>query len=172
MNNRPKPDEYAAFYTNYINLVGNDSILDILDQQKENSYRFFSTLNKDKADHVYAEGKWTIKQVLGHIIDAERTFAYRILAFSRGQKELPGFDEDAYVANAAFNTCSLEDLANEFKDVRASNMYLFRSLSPQQLLATGIANGNKISVRGLLYITAGHELHHLNVIREKYLQEA
>ena len=168
MSNKPKPDEYAPFYAGYINLVGDEPILDILDNQKENTYSFFADIDAAKADYAYGEGKWTIKEVLGHLIDAERTFAYRILAFARGQEELPGFDENAYVENADFGSRLLKDLAAEFRQVRASNMYLFRSLTPRQLTATGLANNNKISVRALLYIAAGHEMHHLNIIKERY----
>ena len=103
------------------------------------------------------------------MIDAERTFGYRILAFSRGQKELPGFEEDDYVEKSTFKSRTLADLAEEFKMVREANLFLFRSLTPQQLLATGIANSNIISVRALLYIAAGHEMHHINLIKERYL---
>lgn len=103
------------------------------------------------------------------MIDAERTFAYRILAFSRGQKELPGFEEDEYVAKSTFNSRTLSDLVEEFKLVREANLFLFRSLTPQQLVATGIANSNINSVRALLYIAAGHEMHHINLIKERYL---
>jgi uncharacterized damage-inducible protein DinB len=167
--NKPKPDEYAAFYGNYINLVGDDPILNTLERLKETSYEFFITLSDALANHSYAEGKWTIKEVLGHMIDAERTFAYRILCFSRGQKELPGFDENAYVQNSTFGSRSIQDLAAEYRATRESNIYLIRSLSPQQLTAIGIANGSKVSVRALVYIIAGHELHHHNVIKKHYL---
>ncbi len=169
MNNRPHSDEYAAYYATYINLVGDEPILDILENLKESTYSFFMGIDTDKADYAYAEGKWTIKELLGHLIDAERTFAYRILAFSRGQQELPGFDENAYVENATFSSRLFKDIVEEFRQVRESNMYLFRSLSSQQLNATGIASGNKISVRALLYICAGHEIHHLNIVKERYL---
>jgi uncharacterized damage-inducible protein DinB len=169
MNNRPKPEEYSPFHNTYISKVGDAPIVDILSELKDSTYSFLSTIPAAKADHAYAEGKWTIKEVIGHMIDAERTFAYRTLAFSRGQKELPGFEEDEYVARSTFNSRTLADLAEEFKLVREANMFLYRSLTPQQLLATGIANGNIISVRALLYIAAGHEMHHLNLIKERYL---
>jgi len=169
MSNRPKPDEYSAFHSGYINLVNDEPILDLLENLKESTYSFFTELPADKADYAYGEGKWTIKELLGHMIDTERTFAYRILAFSRGQEELPGFDENTYVENATFGSRLFYDLVNEFRTVRESNMYLFRSLSMEQLAATGIASGKAISVNALLYITAGHEMHHLNIIKEKYL---
>jgi len=169
MSNKPKPDEYAAYYSGYINLVGDENILDILENLKETTYSFFTGISQDKADYAYAEGKWTIKELLGHMIDAERTFAYRILAFSRGTAELPGFDENAYVENATYNSRFFKDIVAEFRQVRESNLYLFRSLNAQQFMATGIASGYTVSVRALLYIAAGHELHHLNIIKERYL---
>jgi len=169
MNNRPNPDEFAPYYNTYIKLVGDENILDILENLKESTYSFFTGMDQEKADFAYAEGKWTIKEVLGHMIDAERTFAYRILAFSRGPAELPSFDENAYVENSTYNSRFFKDIVAEFRQVRESNMYLFRSLNSQQFVATGIASGFKVSVRALLYIIAGHEMHHLNIIKERYL---
>ena len=169
MSNQPKPEEFSPFHNNYIRKIGNGDIVAILSELKDSTYKFFSTIPAAKADYAYAEGKWTIKEVIGHMIDAERTFAYRILAFSRGQKELPGFEEDEYVALSNFNSRTIVDLIDEFKSVREANLFLFRALTPQQLLATGVANGNIISVRALLYIAAGHEMHHINLIKERYL---
>ena len=169
MSNQPKPEEYSPFHNNYISKVGNGDIVAILSELKDSTYNFLNTIPIAKADYAYAEGKWTIKEVIGHMIDAERTFAYRTLAFSRGQKELPGFEEDEYVANSTFNSRTMADLIEEFRSVREANLFLFRSLNPHQLLATGIANSNIISVRALLYIAAGHEIHHLNLIKERYL---
>src|ERR1700744_818472 len=168
-NQRPEPGEYAAFYERYINLVGDEPILDVLQQLKEDTYIFFTELDVTKGDHAYAEGKWTIKEVIGHLIDAERTFAYRAMAFARGQEQLPGFDENAYVENADFNRRLLKDLATEFRQVREANMYLYRSFSPNDLRMVGLSNGNPISVRTLLYLVAGHEIHHMNIIKERYL---
>src|SRR5471030_1009439 len=169
MIKRPQPDEYAEFYAGYINLVGNGPILEILDYLKESTYNFFVRLDPGKAGYAYAEGKWTVKQVLGHMIDAERTFAYRVLCFSREEIALPGFDQDVYAIKATFDTRSLDDLASEFKTVRESNLYLFRSLSEEQVTQKGIASGNPVSVRALIYITAGHELHHIKILKDRYL---
>ena len=169
MNNRPKLEDYEIYQQAYVKLVGDGPIVDILEQSKNSSYKLFSSLTTQQAEYAYAPGKWTIKEVVGHLIDAERTFAYRILAFSRGQRELPGFDENTYVEKATFNSRTLQDLADEFKTTRESNLYLFRSLTAEQLTATGIANNNKISVAALLYIAAGHELHHINILNERYL---
>lgn len=168
MINKPQPDEHAPYHGEYISLVGNGPILETLHSQQESVYNFFMSL-ADKADYTYAEGKWTIKEVLGHIIDTERTLAYRVLCFSRQGKELPGFDQDAYVQHATFKTRSLHDLANEYKAVRQANLYLFGSLSQHQQIQKGLASGNPVSVRALVYIIAGHELHHINIIKEKYL---
>src|SRR5476651_177662 len=152
MSNRPKPEEYAGFYSGYITQVSDEPILDVLENAKENTYSFLSGIDANKENYAYGEGKWTIKEVVGHMIDAERTFAYRALAFARGQEELPGFDENAYVENADFGSRFFKDLVAEFRQVREANMYLFRSFTPEQLMATGLANNNKISVRAILYI--------------------
>jgi uncharacterized damage-inducible protein DinB len=171
--NKPTAEEYAPFYGTYMKMVGDgDDVLTLLEEQCAGSYALFSSLSDEQANYAYAEGKWTIKQVLGHMIDAERTFAYRILAFSRGQKELPGFDENEYVERATFNDRSITDLAAEFKKVRESNLYLLQALTPEQLNATGIANGNQISVLAIVYIMAGHELHHIKIVKERYLINA
>jgi uncharacterized damage-inducible protein DinB len=168
--NKPKPADYSPYMSGYINLViDSDDILSALAKQKEVSHQLFHNLTEDKAMHAYGEDKWTIKQVLGHMIDAERTFAYRILAFSRGQEELPGFDENMYVELGNFNSQNIKDLADEFKLTRESNLYLLQALTPAQLDTIGVANGNKITVLALVYIIAGHELHHLNIIKERYL---
>jgi uncharacterized damage-inducible protein DinB len=169
MINRPLPDEYSDYTSRYVNLVGNEPILDILENLQESTYNLFMQLGPDKANYAYADGKWNIKEMLGHMIDAERTFAYRVLCFSREETALPGFDQDVYMLKATFNNRSLEDLANEFKTTRQSNLYLFRSLTEEQLTQKGIASGNPVSVRALLYIAAGHELHHINILKEKYL---
>ncbi|MDP9048421.1 MAG: DinB family protein [Bacteroidota bacterium] len=169
MINRPHPDEFAPFYAKYVNLVGEGPILDIMERLEDETYAFFMGVTTEKADYAYAEGKWTVKELLGHMIDAERTFAYRVLCFSREETELPGFDQDVYMLKATFKSRSLADLANEFKAVRDSNLYLFRSLSDAQQTQKGIASGNPVSVRALIYIIAGHELHHMNILRERYV---
>jgi uncharacterized damage-inducible protein DinB len=169
MINRPQPDEYSAYAARYVDLVGNGPILEILKDLQQNTYDFFVGLDPDKAAYTYAEGKWTIKQVLGHMADTERVFAYRALAFSREAIELPGFDQDVYMEKATFNDRSLEDLANEFKTIRESTLYLLRSLTEEQSTQKGVASGNPVSVRALAYMMAGHEMHHIKVLKEKYL---
>ena len=169
MINRPQPEEYPAYAARYVDLVGTEPILEILVQLQQSSYNLFTNLSADKADYAYAEGKWTIKQVLGHIADTERVFAYRALAFSREAIELPGFDQDVYMEKATFNSRSLEDIANEFKTIRQSTLYLFRSMTEDQSTQKGIASGNPVSVRGLAYMIAGHEMHHIKILKERYL---
>jgi uncharacterized damage-inducible protein DinB len=169
MIKKPKPDEYAPFYDTYVSKVPDGDVLELLEHLKESSFKLFNALSVEKANYAYAEGKWTLKQALGHMIDTERTMAYRLLCFSRNSIELPGFDQNVYVDNANFNSRTIQSLASEFSVVRESNLYLLRSLSDEQLDKKGIASGNPVSVRALIYIVAGHELHHLGVIKEKYL---
>ena len=169
MINRPQPDEYSAYAARYVDLVGDGPILEILEQLQQSTYDFFINIAPDKAGYAYAEGKWTIKQVLGHMADTERVFAYRALVFSHESITLQGFDQDVYMEKATFNSRSLEDLANEFKTVRESSLYLLRSLTEEQSTQKGIASGNPVSVRGLAYMMAGHELHHIKILKERYL---
>jgi len=169
MIDKPQAGEYAPFYNTYVNLVDGD-VVSLLSQLKDSTYQFFTGLPADKAGYAYAEGKWTIKELLVHLIDAERIFAYRMLCFSRGdQNNLPGFDENTYVDNAGFNNRELADLAKEFRTVRTANLFMLQSLSDEQTTLTGMANNYAVSVRALAYIMAGHELHHLRIIKERYL---
>jgi uncharacterized damage-inducible protein DinB len=169
MIGRPQPDEYVSFHNTYISKVPNGDVLKLLGELKESTYKLFSNMSEEKANYAYDEGKWTLKQVLGHIIDTERTFAYRLLYFSRNYVELPGFDQDIYVNNANFKDRTIQSLAAEFRATRESNLYLITALTDEQLNRTGVASGNNVSVRALVYIIAGHELHHLKIITERYL---
>jgi len=169
MIERPQPDEYPPFAAKYVDLVSNGPIIEILEYLQQMNYNFFLRIDPDKASYAYAEGKWTLKQVLGHMSDTERVFAYRALVFSRESIELPGFDQDVYMEKATFNDRTLEDLAEEFRTVRETTLYLLKSLTEEQTKQKGIAGGNPVSVRGLAYMIAGHELHHIKVLKEKYL---
>jgi len=169
MIERPQPDEYSAFAARYVDLVGKGPIIEILEYLQQMTYNFFLRIDPDKASYAYAEGKWTVKQVLGHMADTERVFAYRALAFSREAIELPGFDQDVYMEKATFNERTLEDLAEEFRTVREATLYLLKSLTEEQTKQKGIASGNPVSVRALAYMIAGHEMHHIKVLKEKYL---
>jgi uncharacterized damage-inducible protein DinB len=165
----PKTEEYAPMMGNYINLVaGAANIITLLDEQNAEVFDLFNNLTDDKAMYAYGPDKWTLKQVIGHIIDAERTFAYRAYAFARGQAELPGFDENTYVARSAANIRSVQDLAAEFRAVREANLYFIRALNTEQQTTIGISNGVPTTVRALVYVMAGHAKHHVNIVRERY----
>ncbi len=172
MITKPQPNEYAPFYANYVALadsMGAD-VLQTLAALGPSTFQTFSSLNPDRQDYAYASGKWTIKQLLNHLIDAERIFAYRLLRLLRGdQTPLPGFDENTYADNADLSNRTLSNLAIEFKAVREANLFLYKTVTDEQSLLTGTASGSQVSVRALLYIIAGHELHHLNILKERYL---
>jgi len=166
--NRPQIEDYPQWYKRYIDLVDGD-VLEILTTQAE-AFAQFVNSHADKADYAYAPGKWTIKEMFGHIIDTERIMVFRLTCFARGEKAaIPGFDEDQYVINAHFKDRNLESLCEEFVTLRKSNLFLLKSLNEEELNRVGNANGNEISVRSLVFILAGHVMHHQNVIVERYL---
>lgn len=171
MINKPQPGEYPPFATGYIALaIAHDDVLKLLTDLMESTAATFSSLPADKGDYRYAPGKWSIKEMLGHIIDTERVFGYRALCISRGeQQNLPGFEQNDYVENSEAAKRTMPDLIAEFKTVRQSNLYFLRSLSTQQANRLGLSNSNPVSVRGLAHMIAGHELHHLNILRDRYL---
>src|SRR5437588_1742253 len=144
MITKPQPDEYTSFHNTYISKVPEGDVLALLEKQKIATYELFSKMSEDKANHAYETGKWTLKQVLGHMIDTERTFAYRLLCFSRNNIELPGFDQDIYVNNANFNSRTIQSLASEFRATKESNIYLIAALTDEQLNRKGIASGNNV----------------------------
>lgn len=167
---KPQPEEYAPFYKGYVELIGNDDVLEKLSSNRKKTYYFFLSLPDEKADFAYAEGKWSVKEVLGHLIDTERIMSYRVLRFSRADYNvLAGFNENFYSSKSNHKTRTLEDLADEFSALRKVNLYLYQNLSEEQLQRKGKASNAVVSVKALLYIIAGHELHHLNIIRERYL---
>jgi hypothetical protein len=167
---RPALTEYAPYYGKYINLVPEGDIVTILGQQIDNTLALLGSLSEAQAGSRYAPGKWSIKEVVGHLIDAERIFGYRVLRFARNdQTPLSGFEQDDYVSNGNFDEQSLSDLASEYEHVRQASIYLLRGLGGDAWDRRGMASDNEVSVRALAYIIAGHELHHLEVIRTKYL---
>lgn len=167
---RPQPADYVSFHATYINKIGDGNILDILLSQQESTYQFFKSLPADKIDYAYAEGKWTIKQVLGHIIDTERIMTYRALRFARNDDTaLAGFEQDDYVLNSRHNQFAMEDLNEEFRLLRMANMHFFKSLNDEEKQRFGLASGNRVTVNALLYIIAGHVQHHLTILKERYL---
>lgn len=166
----PKPEEYAPFMGNYINLIiSAPNISTVLENQIDDVLHLFNSLTEEQAMYAYGPDKWTLKQVIGHIIDVERTFAYRAFAFSRGQVELPGFDENTYVELANSNHRPIQNLVAEFKAVRDSNLYFINALRDEQSEVSAMSNGVLTSVRALVYAMAGHVQHHINIVRERYL---
>src|ERR1017187_1874716 len=166
MLSRPARTEYADFYANYISLVPDESIEEFLLKQWEELVAFMQGVSEDAASVPQAEGKWSVKQVLGHLRDTERVMCYRMLRFARGaQKELHGFEQDDYVAAGDFNSRVRHDLMVEFKNIRGATIGLAGSVSPEAEVRTGKANGNPVSVRALAYIIAGHAQHHLNILK-------
>lgn len=165
---KPSPAEHAPYYSTYIQLVGPDAIA-ALEQQAISTQQLLAATSDELALHRYAAGKWSVKEVVGHMSDAERIFAYRALRFGRADAtELAGFDEDHYVPNGRFDTRPLADLAAEFATVRAASLSLFRSFDEAALLRVGKANGFAMSVRAFGHVMAGHEAHHVAILRERY----
>ena len=168
---RPAESEYLSYYGRYISLVPEGDILAILARQNEATLALLRGLAESQGGYRYAPEKWSIKELVGHVSDAERIFADRALRFARhDQTPLPGFEENDYVKNGDFDHQSLEDLAAAFADVRRSTLSLFRLMSREATARRGKANNAEISVRALAYVIAGHELHHMNVLRTRYLE--
>ena len=163
------PATISDYHQHYINLVKTDNILHELKRQGEEFTNYLSKFNEQQGNYTYAKGKWTIKEIAGHLADSERVFAYRALRFVRNDKTaLPGFEQDDYVAATNFNKRTLADLIEELRLIRASNLALFKSFTKEELERSGIASNNFYTVNSLLYVIAGHEKHHFNVLKEKY----
>jgi uncharacterized protein (DUF302 family)/uncharacterized damage-inducible protein DinB len=170
VSGRPQPGEYADYGQPDIDRVAGDDAVAALAAQRAETAALFRSFGEAGADLTYASGKWTVKQVLGHLADDERIYAYRALCIARGDtRELPGFDENAYAAAARFEARSFEDLLSDYEAVRAASLTLLRGLDREVWLRRGIANGYPVTVRGLAFHIAGHELHHLAIVRERYL---
>ncbi|MGA7648806.1 MAG: DinB family protein, partial [Terriglobales bacterium] len=173
---RPQPGEFAPYYDRYISLVHPDqtSGIDILatfDDQRRQMLLLLSGRPETDGDLRYAPGKWSLKDVLGHINDTERIMSYRALRISRGdQTPIEGFEQDDYVRNAPFAQLSLPDLIEDYIAVRRATISLFRNLDEAAWTRRGVASKNEVTVRALAYIIAGHELHHRKIIEEKYLK--
>ena len=167
---RPNTDEYAPYYHAYICKVNTDDLIGALEAGQNEFIQLLQGISADKLDYRYQEGKWSIKEVLIHQMDVERIFTCRALRFSRNDRtSLPGFDEDQYVPEANAAERSLDSLIDEYTALRRSTIQFFKNISPEMSLRTGIANGKEISVRALGFIIPGHELHHMQVIKERYL---
>jgi hypothetical protein len=165
---KPQAEEHAEYFARYIKLVGDDA-LGALRAQSASTPRLLTGLSEAQASHRYAPGKWSVKEVVGHMIDGERVFSYRALRFARADTTpLPGFDENAWVPPAHFDRRPMTDLVSDYQTVRAATVGLFASFDDDTLLRTGTANDNPFSVRALAHIIAGHELHHVGILRERY----
>lgn len=167
----PAEGEYAPYAKTDIDLVEGDDAVAALTAQRDLVLAFLGDLEESAvAGLTYAPGKWTLKEVAGHLADDERIFAYRALCLARGDmRPLPGFDEKEYMAGASFESRSLADIVAEYRTVRWASLTLFASLTEEAWLRRGVVNGYEASVRGLAFHIAGHELHHLRVLRERYV---
>ncbi len=167
---RPTPDEYAPFYEKYITLVPEADALLAIERQLEDALPWLRGLGEAQGALRYAPGKWSVKQVIGHVIDSERVFAYRAMRIARADRTpLPGFDENAFVAAAAFNRLPLRTLVDELELLRRSNLAMFRGLDEKAWLCRGVANDHEVSVRALAFIIAGHGRHHVAILKKRYL---
>ena len=162
--------EYFSYYKHYIDLVDDLSLIEALESGGITSNKFFETIDDVKLHFQYAEGKWTPKEILLHLIDTERVFCYRALYFARNAgSSIEGFDENIFGENCNANERGLDDLLKEYASVRRATLHLFKSFSDEVLKQGGKANGNKLSVRSIGFIICGHEIHHRNIIQERYL---
>lgn len=167
---RPKPEETLPYYHHYIAKVQDGNIVDILKKNHEATQEIIQNIPTEKADYRYAQGKWSVKEVLLHLVDVERVMAYRALRFARNDKtDIPGFDHDNYVPNSNAEHRTLADIAAEFQAVRNATIEQFKHYTPDVMDRVGTANNGVCSVRGLAYIIAGHELHHRGILNERYL---
>lgn len=170
MISKPQPGEYSPMAAGYVAKVPSGPILDILEYLRDSTYSFFSRMTEEQANYAYEPGKWTIKEVLAHMIDTERVFSFRAFCFSRGEQQpLPGFSQDDYMRHANIDHRTIQDLAEEFKAVRTSTLYVYNSLTDEQAMLIGNASNHPVSVRALVYMTAGHELHHLDILKQRYI---
>ncbi|WP_299464714.1 DinB family protein [uncultured Microscilla sp.] len=170
MIQKPLSQEYSAYYQPFIDLIEGDDLTQILENTHSATHKLIRNLPAKKQNHRYAEGKWTIKEVLLHLLDTERVFVYRALRFARQDKtDLPGFEQNDYVSAANASERSMESIAQELAAVRRSTILLFQNFNEQMMNSKGTANGLVMSVRAISLIIPGHELHHCNIIRERYL---
>ncbi|GIZ08311.1 DinB family protein [Flavobacterium sp. UMI-01] len=162
--------EYSVFFATYIKALDNVELIEDLEISLHQFIKFVQNLPMDKFDFRYAEGKWTIKEIIQHLIDSERVFSYRAMRISRNDKTfLPGFDENLFVDNTDANSRTIQDLLAEFSAVRFSTLFLFKSLTDEQLMRVGTVSEHSVSVRALGFLTIGHQKHHQKIFEERYL---
>jgi hypothetical protein len=168
---RPGPGEYSAYHEGYISKVRGEDILETLREQAREMFTLLGHISEERALFRYAAGKWSVKEVLGHIADGERVFAYRALRIGRGDATpLAGFEQDEYVNRAQFDRLPWNVLLDEYGAVRGATLTLFSGFQPEDWLRRGIANRVEVSVRALAWIIAGHERHHVDLLRARYLR--
>ena len=166
---RPEAGEYAPYYQTYIDRVPAGDVIALLARQMDDTAALLATVKETDAGHRYAPGKWSIREVVGHISDAERVFAYRALRFARGDEApLQKFDENLYVTGGGFDRRTLADLVAELRAVRQATLALVRGLDAAAVGRWGTASGHRVTVRALLHIIAGHEAHHVRILKERY----
>ena len=166
---RPQSDEYAPYYEKYVSLIASDDVISVLEGQRVQMTQLLAARSEREGNFRYAPDKWSVKEVIGHISDAERIFAYRLLRIGRGDETpLSGFEQDGYIAMGGFGERTLSDVAAEFATVRAATMALVQSLPVEAWKRRGTASDNPVTARALAYIIAGHQLHHQNILNEKY----
>ncbi|MFN2566633.1 MAG: DinB family protein [Gemmatimonadaceae bacterium] len=170
---RPQSTEYAPYYDRYISLVPDGDLVELLRNQIGETLALLRSIPEERASDRYAPGKWSVKEVVGHLADVERIMTYRMLRIARGDATpLPGFDENAYVPAANFEARTLASLAHELEAVRQATIAFVETLEPEAAARRGSANNLEISARALAYIIAGHERHHVGILRERYLNNA
>lgn len=170
---RPEASEYAPYYGLYISKVPEGDVIHLLTTQIDETIALLGGLSDKQAAYRYAPGKWNLKEVVGHLCDTERIFAYRALRFSRNDATpIPGFDQDPFTEAANFSDRTLADLLDEFRAIRQATLHQFRGMSETMMTRTGTASGNPFSVRAVAFIIAGHERHHLGLIRKHYLVDS
>ena len=168
--NRPTETEYAPYFQSYIDQVSESDILPVLRSQMDELDVLLERVEPHQETFRYAPGKWSIREIVGHLIDGERVFGYRAFCVARGEKQnLPGFDQDDYVLTAPYDRIELEDLVSELRLIRLGNIAMFRTLDEESWSRVGTANENQVTVRAIAFIMAGHVRHHMSVLRERYL---
>lgn len=172
MLKRPDLEEFPVYMRSYVQLIPEGDIIQTLNGQLASTLKIFSAVTEKQAEYRYAEGKWSLSEVLGHLTDTERIMSYRILRIARGDKSpLMGFDENVYVQEASFYERTIADLLEDYQNVRRATISLLKGLPQKSLQNKGNANGFEVTVETIAYMIAGHELHHLKIIQEKYLKD-
>lgn len=169
--NRPALEEYPEAYRHYLDHLPEGDVLYLLDKHSADLRHMFRHISDERAEESYAAGKWNMKELLQHLIDTERIFCYRALCISRGDKqELPGYDQDLYAYNSLATIRPLQNILDEYEQVRRASLLLFRSFTSEMLDLVGLANGKRVSARIIVHMLAAHEVHHINILQSRYLK--